>query len=89
MAYGSDTQQVKQLLLDSLKVSDNVSHLKTPEVWFQDFGASGLHFDLFFWAERTFGIEKDKSEIRFEIDRLFRSNDIKIPFPQTEITLKR
>ena len=89
VAYGSDTQQVKQLLLDSLKVSDNISHLKTPEVWFQDFGASGLHFDLFFWAERTFGIEKDKSEIRFEIDRLFRANEIQIPFPQTEITLKR
>ena len=34
------------------------------------------------WAEETWEVEIHKSEIRFEIDRLFRQHGVQIPFPQ-------
>lgn len=38
--------------------------------------------DLVFWADQSWRIEIYKSEIRFEIDRLFREHGIRIPLPQ-------
>ena len=47
-----------------------------------DFGDNGLHMELIFWADQHWDVKTYKSEIRFEIDRLFRKNNIRIPFPQ-------
>jgi len=43
-------------------------------------------FKLLFWCdiEVFFAVE---TEIRFEIDRLFRERAIKIPFPQRDVHL--
>jgi small-conductance mechanosensitive channel len=47
-----------------------------------DFGDSGLELELIFWADQSWDINNYKSEIRFEIDRLFRNYGIEIPYPQ-------
>jgi len=85
VAYGSDVQLVKRLLLQVA-----VSHpavLKKPEplVVFTDFGDSSLNFKLIFTMNDSFQALIPKSDMRFEIDRLFRENKIAIPFPQRDI----
>ncbi|MDH7444466.1 mechanosensitive ion channel family protein [Aquimarina sp. 2201CG14-23] len=87
VAYGSDIKLVQELLT---KIAlDNDKILKTPEplVLFTDFGDSALQFKLVFTMNDSFQASIPKSEIRFEIDRLFRENNISIPFPQREITI--
>ncbi|WP_299184565.1 mechanosensitive ion channel domain-containing protein [uncultured Aquimarina sp.] len=87
VAYGSDINLVKELLLKI--ANDNEKILKTPEplVLFTNFGDSSLNFKLIFTMNDSFQASIPKSEIRFEIDRLFRENKINIPFPQREVTI--
>ena len=50
-----------------------------------DFGDHGLNMELVFWADQSWDISFYKSDIRFEIDRLFREYNIVIPFQQRDI----
>lgn len=88
VAYGTDTRLVEQLLIDSTKVCKQLSKRKKPKVFFKDFGDSALIFELTFWGDRSFELEDAKSNVRFEIDRLFREHGIKIPFPQREVLMR-
>lgn len=85
VAYGSDTTVVKRLLLQSLENNPYIVKYPAPMVRFVDFGESSLNFVLYFFSRNFIVIEDVKSDIRFEIDRLFRENNIEIPFPQRDI----
>lgn len=88
VAYGSDTQVVKELLLQS--VSDDSRILKRPKpfVAFEDFGDSSLVFRVNFFISDSFIDPAIKSDIRFTIDALFRAHGISIPFPQRDVHIK-
>ena len=85
VAYGSDTTAVKKLLLKSVKNNPYVIEFPSPFVRFQNFGSSSLDFTLYFFTRNLLIIEDIKSDIRLEIDRIFRENNIEIPFPQRVI----
>lgn len=85
VAYGSDVQLVKKLLLQAASTNEDVLHSPEAVVVFTDFGESSLNFKLVFTIGDSFRAQFPKSEIRFEIDRLFRENNISIPFPQRDI----
>lgn len=85
VAYGSDVRLVEKLLIDAAKENDLVCTEPEPMVHFIDFGDSALIFKLLFYSENNFRIEKLKSDLRFSIDKRFRENNIKIPFPQREL----
>jgi len=86
VAYGSDVRLVESLLIQAAKSHELIS-LKTapPTVHFVNFGESSLDFRLMFYSEDNFRVERIKSDLRFEIDKLFRENNISIPFPQTDV----
>ncbi len=84
-AYGSDTSLIKELLLAAVKDNKHVLDMPRPFVRFQNFGDSALEFELYFFSMEHITIEDIKSDIRLEVDRLFRENMIKIPFPQREL----
>ena len=85
VAYGSDVELVKMLLLHV--ASQNKKVLKRPEplVLFTDFGDSSLNFKLVVTLNDSFQAHVPKSELRFAIDKIFRENNITIPFPQRDI----
>jgi small-conductance mechanosensitive channel len=85
VAYGSDVEKVKELLLKSVEDHEKISSRPVPIVFFNDFGDSALLFELRFWTIDTWAIEITKSEIRFKINQLFRENNIQIPFPQRDV----
>lgn len=85
VAYGSDTQLVKDLLLKSLATDKRILKKPTPFVLFEDFGDSALKFSVYFFISDSFIDPVVKSDIRFKIDQLFREHHIKIPFPQRDV----
>ncbi len=87
VAYGSDTQRVKTLLLEAANRHPRVHPAPEPLVLFQDFGDNALLFTLFFWCqiERPMDLRMIESELRFDIDAAFRAAGVVIAFPQRDI----
>ncbi|GAA4816630.1 mechanosensitive ion channel family protein [Litoribaculum gwangyangense] len=85
VAYGSDVQLVKKLLIQAASSHPEVVSEPEPSVVFMDFGDSSLNFKIIFTINDSFKAQFPKSDIRFEIDRLFRENNVTIPFPQRDI----
>lgn len=85
VAYGTDTSVVKDLLYRVALAHPRVEKEREILIIFNNFGDNGLEFQLYFWAKRSWDILIIKSDLRFEIDRLFRENNIKIPYPQRDL----
>ena len=82
VAYGSNTELVKDLLKEAANGHPKVKKTHQIIVRLSDFGDNGLQLELIFWADQHWDVQTYKSEIRFEIDRLFRKHNIRIPYPQ-------
>ncbi len=89
VAYGSDTELVRELLKRAALAHPEVKKTKPILVRMIDFGDNALEMQLSFWADQTWQVELHKSEIRFEIDRLFRQHNINIPFPQRTLHIPK
>lgn len=87
VAYGSDVDLVKKLLLQAAKAHPAVLKAPEPIVLFIDFGDSALNFKLVFTLNNSFEAIMPQSDLRFEINRLFKANNISIPFPQRDVHL--
>lgn len=88
VAYNSDPQLVKQLLLEAVSNHDTVLAQPEPIVRLVNFGESSLDFEALFWTKDLLEIENIRSDIRFEVERLFRENNIVIPYPQRDVWVK-
>lgn len=88
VAYGSDTELVKKLLIEVADENKDVFKNPEPLVLFTNFGDSSLDFKLIFTLNDSFKSGIPKSDIRFAIDKKFRDHDISIPFPQRDVHLK-
>ncbi len=87
VAYGSDIKLVKEVLLQTARSHPNVLTYPEPFVRFTDFADSSLNFTLYFYSTIDFGWMAE-SDLRFEIDQIFRENNIEISFPQRDLHLK-
>ena len=85
VAYGSDVKLVEKLLFEAAKNNTSVLENPPPIVLFTNFGDSALEFRVAFTISNSFEVRFIQSDIRFEIDRLFRENKVQIPFPQRDI----
>ncbi len=88
IAYGSDVSIAMQLLLDAALAQEAVLKEPPPLVIFSDFGESSLDFALRFWTTEIWDIDRLCSDIRINIESLFRSHGIQIPFPQRDLHLR-
>ncbi|MBT8272743.1 MAG: mechanosensitive ion channel [Bacteroidia bacterium] len=87
VAYGSDVEKVKELLLQAANEQFGVLKVPEPLVLFMNFGDSSLDFRLVFTLNDSFQAALPKSDIRFRINELFKENNITIPFPQRDVHL--
>ncbi len=85
VAYGSDVEKVREVLLQCAKDVKGVLNSPTPLVLFEDFADSSLNFSLYFYVDNGMQSPNIKSELRFKIDKAFRENKISIPFPQRDV----
>jgi len=88
VAYGSDVDLVKNLLLEAAEEHPEVSKEPSPFVRFTDFGESSLDFQLLFWSKNMYRIENVLSDLRFSIDKKFRNHGVNIPFPQRDVHIR-
>jgi small-conductance mechanosensitive channel len=89
VAYGSDIDLVSEVLKSSALENKNVDQTDGVEVQLLDFADSSLNFQLLFYSDEIFRIERIKSDIRKVIARKFRENNIVIPFPQRDLHIKK
>jgi len=88
VAYSSDSQNVKQLLLQAAKENPYVVEFPGPIVRLIRFGESSIDFELVFFSRNYIIIEDVKSDLRFAIDKLFKEHNVEIPFPQRTLHVK-
>lgn len=89
VAYGSDVDLVSEVLINSALENTNVDQKDGVEVQLLDFADSSLNFQLLFYSDEIFRIERIKSDIRKVIARKFKENGIVIPFPQRDLHIKK
>jgi small-conductance mechanosensitive channel len=89
VAYGSPTEKVEELLLESLKDKEGILRYPEPAVIFAEFGDNALTFNVYFWTHvsNMLKLRMLESRVRFTIDRLFRESQITIAFPQRDVHL--
>lgn len=83
--YNSDIELIKKLLIQAATTHPKVKKEQPITVLLTNFGDKGLELELYFWADQSWEILFYKSEIRFEIDRLFREHKITIPYPKRSV----
>jgi small-conductance mechanosensitive channel len=89
VAYGTDTERLRQVLIEVAKAHPMVLREPAPELFFSGFGDSSLNFELGVWtAEMTSKPRRFRSELNFAIERKLRENQIEIPFPQRDLHLR-
>ena len=89
VAYGTDINKAKQILMDIASTSKEVCNDPTPRVRFRELGDSGLIFQLLFWIEKPEMRGRVIDSINGMIYERFRDENIEIPFPQQTIHIKK
>lgn len=91
VAYGTNTQLVKEVLLavahDHPEVIKDGSS-PDPNVLFLDFGDSSLNFELRCHISNIDNRLQCVSDMNFAIDAAFRKQGIEIPFPQRDVHIR-
>ena len=83
VAYGTDVDEVMQLLLQACEAQNKVLKDPLPFVTLTNFGADGLEFGAHYWVdEQQAGLLTLKSEINIRILQLLQAKGIEIPYPQ-------
>lgn len=89
IAYGTDPQRVRELLLKVAASHPEVLKAPEPMVYFDGFGDNALHFELAVWTDTmTHSPRRFRSELNFMIERALREAGIEIPFPQRVVHLR-
>jgi small-conductance mechanosensitive channel len=89
IAYGSDIEKFKRLLLEVADEYSKVLKDPKPEVLFVGFGDSSLNFELAVWTkEMVHAPSKFRSDVLYAMEKKLRENQVEIPFPQRDLHLR-
>ena len=96
MSYGTNVQQVREILIDSINQLIDSKKEKMPtliktgssvKVNFSDFGDSSVNLTVLLWVlvEEKHGF---MAEVKENIYNVLNKNNIEIPFPQQDIHIR-
>jgi len=88
IAYGSDTEQAEQLLLEIAHDNPRVLDDPEPSAYFRAFGDSGLQIDLRVFVSSLSDRIPVTDELNKEIHKRFAEHKIEIAFPQLDVHLQ-
>jgi potassium-dependent mechanosensitive channel len=89
VAYGSDIEKVKKIVLKEINSVKNIVNEPEPTVKFLEMANSSLNFKAYFFVdsfENKFGA---LDEANTKIYNALNKNKISIPFPQMDVHLKK
>src|SRR5213082_717318 len=89
VAYGSDINKVRELLLTAGRENPNVLQDPAPSVFLKQFGESSIEFELVVWSsEMSARPSRYRSDLNFAIVEKFREAEIEFPFPQRDVHIR-
>ncbi len=88
VAYGSDLEKTKSILLEKAKAHPAIAGEPEPAVLFMGLGESSLDFELRCYLNDIGDILTARSDLLFEIYVALGEAGIEIPFPQRDIHLR-
>ncbi len=88
VAYGSDIDQVFEVLATCASDIEGVSNHPTPIVRFTTFGGSGLDFELLVWITEPAKRDEVVSRLNRRIYKILNAADIEIPYEKRDIYIK-
>jgi small-conductance mechanosensitive channel len=89
VAYGSDIDRVKEVLLDVARHLPEVSSEPDPRVRFRNFGDSALELQLMCWIDEPVLRGRTTDALNTAVYKRFQAEGIQIPFPVREVYLQR
>ena len=87
VAYGTDMEKVKEILVDIARSNPRVMDDPAPAAYFMAFGDSSLDAMLIAWVADYRDRFLITDEINLAIQKRFAQADIQIPFPQRDVHL--
>jgi small-conductance mechanosensitive channel len=85
VAYGSDVDQVRQVLLDIGKSNEQVAATPAPRVRLRSFGDSGVDFELLCWIEEPVLRGRVLDALNTAVYKRFHAEGIEIPYPKRDV----
>ena len=85
VAYGSDVEQVRDLLMQELKNKTDILTQPGPQVFFLEHGDSSLNFEARVYVEKTEYRLPVTHAINSSFNRTLAEHNISIPFPQRDL----
>lgn len=82
VAYESDVEIVRELLIAAAKAQDQVLSIPAPLVLFTEFGDWALKFQLICFVDDVVMGERVRSEMNFDILRRMRDAGLRVPYPK-------
>ncbi|MBQ0832321.1 mechanosensitive ion channel family protein [Marinobacter sp.] len=89
VAYGSDADQVVQLLLKAGTEHNEVCKLPEPRVRLRGFGTSSLDFNLMCWITKPEDRGRIAHELHMAIYKLFNEHGVEIPYAKRDLYIKQ
>jgi small-conductance mechanosensitive channel len=87
VAYGSDVDRVREVLLEVAAKSGHLADDPQPRVRFREMGDSALVFQLLGWIEEPVLRGRAVDELNTAVYKRFAEENITIPFPQRDVHL--
>ena len=87
VAYGTDPDEVTEILLKIAQEHEDVLVAPAPDVLFLNFGDNSLDFQLRAWTERWDTWQAIRSDLMKAILRDLTAAGIEIPFPQRSVSI--
>ena len=81
VAYESDLEKVRDLLIAAAKEHDQVLAIPAPTVMFAEYGDWALKFNLICFVDDIELGERTRSDINFDVLRRMREAGLRIPYP--------
>ncbi len=88
IAYGTDADKVKQLLLKVAKEHPQVRTYPASRVFLMQFAETFMRFELRCFIRNIHDATPVSSDLRFAVDKALRENKINMPFPKYEIFMR-
>ncbi len=87
-AYGSDIDQVEEVLLGCIEGVGHLSAEPKPRVRFREFGASGLVFELLAWIEEPVFRGRVLHTLNGNVYKALNAAGIEIPYSKQDVYIK-
>lgn len=88
MAYGSDVDQVREILEHIAIENTQVCKLPEPRVRFRNFGNSSLDFELLCWVDMPVLRGQVLDKLYTEVYKKFMESEIEIPYTKQDVYIK-